>query len=185
MKSIRCCLIPLLLIAQAAAGANNNRWIDSIALSYGQEDGSGDIDVYRLGLQNHWERSWFNDGAWFLGGYWDAAVAWIDANSGDNSELVDLSLTPVFRYQRDVDLSSGVTPFAEAGIGAHLLSNTRIGNKDLSTAFQLGPMLGVGLGFGDRGQYQLSYRLQYISNMSIKQPNDGLNLHLLRLEYSL
>lgn len=186
MKSIRCCLIPLLVLAQAASGANDNRWIDSIALSYGDDNNSGgDIDVYRLGLQNRWERSWFNGGAWFLGGYWDAELAWMDAGSGNNSELYDLSLTPVFRYQRDAGLSSGVTPFAEAGIGAHLLSDTRIGGQELSTAFQFGPLLGVGLGFGDHGQYELSYRLQHITNGSIKQPNDGLNLHLLRLGYSL
>lgn len=185
MKTLRCCLTLFLLLMQAAAGANGSRWVDSIALSYGEDTGSGDIDVYRVGLQNRWERSWFNGGAWFLGGYWDAEIAWMDAGSGENRKLYDLSLTPVFRFQRDVNLSSGVTPFAEAGIGAHLLSETRIGSKDLSTAYQFGPLLGVGLGFGERGQYELSYRYQHISNAGIKEPNDGLNIHLLRLGYSL
>jgi hypothetical protein len=177
-------LLFLLLLA-TAAGANGSRWIDSVSFTYGQDEDSNNIDVYRLGLQNRWERSWFKGGAWFLGGYWDAELAWMDAGSGENSELFDLSLTPVLRYQRDAELSSGVTPFAEAGIGAHLLSDTHIASQKLSTAFQFGSLLGVGLGFGEHGQYKLSYRIQHISNLNIKKPNDGLNLHLLRLEYAL
>jgi len=45
-------------------------------------------------------------------------------------------------------------------------------------------MLGFGLGFGEKGQYELSYRYQHISNGDIKTPNNGMNLHLLRLGYS-
>jgi len=40
------------------------------------------------------------------------------------------------------------------------------------------------LGFGRHGQYELGYRYQHISNAGIKRPNDGLNLHMLRLGYS-
>ena len=98
--------------------------------------------------------------------------------------MLDLSLTGVFRFQRDADLSSGLTPFAEAGIGPHLISDTRLGKRDLTTAFQLGSVVGFGVGFGERGQYELSYRFQRISNGDIKKPNDMLDLHLLRLGYS-
>jgi lipid A 3-O-deacylase len=45
-------------------------------------------------------------------------------------------------------------------------------------------VVGFGLGFGDKGQYEISYRLQHISNGGIKTPNQGMNLHLLRLGYS-
>ena len=31
-------------------------------------------------------------------------------------------------------------------------------------------MLGLGVGFGDNGQYELSYRYQRLSNLGIKQP---------------
>lgn len=176
-----------LLVCAAPAAANDSRWIDSVSFTYGQDEDSNDIDVYRAGLQNRWERTWFKGGAWYLGGYWDAELAYMDADtsSDDNDELWDVSLTPVFRYQRDASLSSGVTPFAEAGVGPHLISETRIGSQKMSTAFQFGSLLGFGLGFGERGQYELSYRFQHISNVDIKKPNDGLNLHLLRLGYSL
>jgi hypothetical protein len=85
--------------------------------------------------------------------------------------------------QRDATLSSGVSPFAEAGIGAHLLTATRLGERTFSTALQLGSVLGLGVGFGGNGQYELSYRYQRLSNIGIKQPNDGLDLHMLRIGY--
>jgi opacity protein-like surface antigen len=106
------------------------------------------------------------------------------SNKGTDDDVYGLSLTPVLRYQRDARLSSGITPFAETGIGAHLLSDTRLGNINLSTAFQFGMLVGLGVGFGERGQYELSYRFTHLANADIKQPNDGLDLHLLKLGYN-
>jgi opacity protein-like surface antigen len=177
-------LVPLLLIAQAPAMASSPaNWIDAISLTLGRDNDSNDTDVYRIGFQNKWERSWFEGGAWFLSGYWDAELGYLETDIGIYNELVDVSVTPVLRLQRDADLSSGVTPYAEAGIGTHLISETRLGRRNLSTAFQFGSLVGLGVGFGDRGQYELSYRFQHISNADIKQPNDGHDLHLLRLGY--
>jgi lipid A 3-O-deacylase len=178
--------MPFLLLFITTAGATGNNWIDAISLSLGTDEDSIDADIYRLGLENRWERTWFNGGAWNVGGYWDAELAYIkaDAAPGENDNLYDFSLTPVFRLQRDTALSSGVSPFAEAGIGAHLLTVTSLADDEYSTAFQFGSLLGFGLGFGKHGQYELGYRFQHISNASIKRPNDGLNLHMLRLGYS-
>ena len=58
------------------------------------------------------------------------------------------------------------------------------GKQQYSTALQFGSVLGFGLGFGDKGQYEISYCLQHLSNGDIKTPNQGMNLHLLRLGYS-
>lgn len=177
-------LIPLLLYTGVSCASSGN-WIDAISFSYGQDDDSNESDVYRIGLQNNWQHTWFNGGAWYVGGYWDAELAYMESDISDaeNSELFDLSLTPVFRLQRDAALSSGVSPYAEAGLGAHLLSETRLGHNSYSTAFQFGSVIGAGLSFGTRGQYQLGYRFQHISNASIKSPNSGMDLHLLRLAY--
>ncbi|HYQ70917.1 MAG TPA: acyloxyacyl hydrolase [Gammaproteobacteria bacterium] len=185
--TIRFAATQLLLLAfMAPVGANGNSWVDAVSLTAGTDEDSIDASIYRLGLQNRWEHTWFNGGAWNVGGYWDAELAYIDADAahGENGDLYDLSLTPVFRMQRDTALSSGVSPFAEAGIGAHLLSETSLADRNYSTAFQFGSLLGLGLGFGRHGQYELAYRFQHISNASIKRPNDGLNLHMLRLGYS-
>ena len=176
----------LLTVQAFSAPAGASGWVDAVSFTYGQDEGSNEKDVYRLGLQNRWERTWFKGGAWYLGGYWDAELAYMDAKTDNtnNDELLDLSLTPVLRYQRDPNLSSGVTPYAEAGVGPHLLSKTRLGNQQYSTAFQFGSLLGFGLGFGGSGQYEIAYRFQHISNASIKSPNDGMNLHLFRLGYA-
>ena len=110
---LKSCLlaIPLLLLTfMTTAGANGNRWVDSVSLTLGTDEDSLDADVYRLGLQNRWGRTWFNGGAWNVGGYWDAEFAYLeaDAGQGENNNLYDISLTPVFRLQRDTALSSGV-----------------------------------------------------------------------------
>jgi len=176
----------LLLIFMTTADANGSRWVDSVSLTFGTDEDSIDADIYRFGLQNRWGRTWFNEGAWNVGGYWDAEFAYIhaDAGRGENDALYDISLTPVFRLQRDTALSSGVSPFADAGIGAHLLTDTSLADKNYSTAFQFGSLIGFGVGFGRHGQYELGYRYQHISNAGIKDPNDGLSLHLLRLGYA-
>ncbi|MGB5261181.1 MAG: acyloxyacyl hydrolase [Gammaproteobacteria bacterium] len=176
--------VPLLLLAQTPAMASSPpSWIDSISLTLGKDNRSNDTEAYRIGFQNKWERSWFEGGAWFLSGYWDAELGYLETDIGKYNELFDLSVTPVLRLQRDADLSSGMTPYADAGFGPHLISETRLGKRDLSSTFQFGLLVGVGVGFGERGQYELSYRFQHISNADIKQPNDGLDLHLLRLGY--
>jgi lipid A 3-O-deacylase len=177
--------IALLLTPLTAWCANADAWIDTVTLGYGKESNTDDADVYQLSMQHRWDHTWFNGGAWYVGGYWDAGLSYVDANagSGENGDLFDLSLIPVLRWQRDASLSSGVSPFAEAGIGPHLLSETQLADQSYSTALQIGTLVGFGIGFGERGQYELSYRYQYISNLDIKKPNDGMNQHLLRLGY--
>ena len=180
-------LLPLLaVIFTASAQAAGNNWIDAMSLTYGEDLDNNETTLYRLGLQNKWERTWLNDGAWYVGGYWDVELAYMESDheKSKNDNLFDLGLTPVFRMQRDASLSSGVSPYAEAGIGPHLISETRLGNQQYSTALQFGSLIGFGLGFGDRGQYEISYRFQHLSNADIKTPNQGMNLHLLRLGYA-
>lgn len=187
LTSLLLALPLLLLTGTGPAGASSKHYFDSLSLTLGTDEDSLDSDVYRLGLQKKWRSTWFNSGAWYVGGYWDTELAYIsadDASGDENDDLFDLSLTPVFRLQRDTALSSGVSPFAEAGIGTHLLSETRLADQKFSTLFQFGSLIGLGVGFGKHGQYELSYRFQHISNADIKTPNDGLNLHLLRLGYA-
>jgi len=179
-----CLALSVLLMHNSAIASSPHRWIDTITLSLGKDNDSNDTDVFRIGFQNKWKHTWFDGGAWYLGGYWDTGLALMETDYGRDNELLDFSLTGVFRFQRDANLSSGLTPFAEAGIGPHLVSDTRLGKRDLTTAFQLGSIVGFGVGFGERGQYELSYRFQHISNGDIKKPNDTLDLHLLRLGYS-
>ncbi len=165
------------------AQAAGNRWVDSISLSAGTDNNSIDASVFRLGIQNRWNRTLFNGGAWFVAGYWDLSLAYMESDV-DNSNLYDVGVTPVLRLQRDADLSSGVSPFSEIGIGAHLLSETTLGGHDLDSALQFASHVGVGLGFGGKGRYELAYRFQHLSNADIGDDNDGVDLHLLKFAYN-
>jgi lipid A 3-O-deacylase len=177
-------LATLLMCCAATSHAREPVWLSSVSASLGQSDDSDESRVYRIGMQKDWRHSWFNQGAWYLGGYWDTEIGMMKPENGTRNKVYDFGLTPVFRFQRDAHLSSGVIPFAEAGIGAHLLSDTHLGDRSLSTAFQFGSLIGLGVGFGERGQYELSYRYTHISNADLKQPNDGVDLHLLKLGYN-
>jgi len=173
-----------LALVQPSAHAGNDVWLDGLSITVGASEHPESTDIYRIGMQKKWRRSWFKGGAWYLGGYWDTELARMQADVGATKKVYAVSLTPVLRYQRDAHISSGVTPFAEAGLGLHLLSENELGNNNLSTTYQFGSLLGLGVGFGEKGQYELSYRFTHISNADIKEPNDSLDLHLVKLGYN-
>jgi lipid A 3-O-deacylase len=181
----RLLIVPMLLLAYLtlAQGAES-RWVDSITVSLGKDNDTNKTNAIQFGLQNKWNRTWFNDGAWFVGGFWDASLAYLKSDINQDTSLFDLSLTPFLRLQRDAQLSSGLTPFSQIGLGGHLLSDTELGKRDLATKLQFGPQVGVGLGFGHKGNYELTYRYQYLTNGGIKQPNDGLKMHFLSFGYA-
>jgi lipid A 3-O-deacylase len=153
--------------------------IDGVAL----EIGSGEhVDKLEAALQWDWNRQWFRGSDWHLGGYWDLSLAQWHRGSvapGQNRDITELGFTPVFRIQPN----SLQGPYAEAGIGAHLLSHVSIGDKNLSTSFQFGDHLGLGYRFGAKGALDLSYRFQHYSNAGIKRPNPGINFNQVRLQY--
>jgi hypothetical protein len=102
-------------------------------------------------------------------GYWNS-----DKDNRQNDNLWELGLTPVLRLAPKA--SGGMRPYLEAGLGGHVLSDTRIGERKLSTAWQFGTHLGVGL---DCGRLRIGYRFQHLSNAGIKTPNDGIDFHVL------
>lgn len=181
----RILLLPVLLLAPFTPGAAAEKhWIDSISVTVGKDNNTNKTQSIGFGVQNKWNRTWFNEGAWFVGGFWDASLTYLKSDINHDSSLTDFSITPFLRLQRDAQLSSGVTPFSQIGIGGHLINDTEIGNRDLATHFQFGPQIGVGLGFGKNGNYELTYQFQHLTNWGIKQPNDGLKMHLLSFGYA-
>jgi hypothetical protein len=90
-----------------------------------------------------------------------------------NSSLWDVSLTPILRWTAPDGAPARF--FVEAGIGAHLLSDTRINTERVfSTAFQFGEIGVVGVAFGERYRYEIGALVQHVSNGAIKEPNNGL-----------
>jgi len=91
----------------------------------------------------------------------------------ERSSLWDVSLIPFLRWVGPQ--VSAVRPFAEIGVGAHLLSATRINTeRNFGSAFQFGEVGGVGIAFGERQRYELGAYIQHISNAGIKEPNNGI-----------
>lgn len=177
----------LKLICLAAALVTGAVWqtpafaIDRVCV----EAGAGhEGELVRLAVQWDLEREWFEKRRWRLGALVEAGVgAW--SPELDGSGLYEAGVTPVLRLAPHRPPSAGATPFFEAGLGVHLLSNVHFSGLDLSTSLQFGSHIGAGLVFGRGGRYSLAYRYQHLSNASIKQPNPGIEFHLLQLGFRL
>jgi lipid A 3-O-deacylase len=145
--------------------------VDSLSVERG--NGTRGIDLsWRLGAQ--WQRHlrWLPSEHWSF--FWDASLGEWQSGAGSVS---DLGLTPTFRYNLEGRL------YLDGAIGVHWLSDTKVGPQvDLSTRFQFGDHLGMGWRFK---KYDLSVRLQHLSNAGIENPNPGVNFLQVRLQYWL
>jgi hypothetical protein len=146
----------------------------------------GNTQMWRVGAQRNWKRRIRIDQVWQVGGYWDLAFgAWYGRSAtGQDETLVDFGVTPVFRLERS-KTSNDLSPYIEAAVGFHLLSKNHISNRRLGEAFQFGDHVGVGFRFGRRGRYDMSYRLQHLSNAGLARRNRGINFNQLRFSYHL
>jgi lipid A 3-O-deacylase len=171
-------------LGAAAAIAAMVASTSAAALGMSVELGTGDdADMGRIGVQWwEWHSQRLRTQNWHVGGYMDFSVGYWhqgDTQPGEHSSLVDYGLTPVLRVQRN-ELAG---PYAEIGLGMHLLSHSSIGGNRMSTAFQFGNHIGFGYRFGVNQSFDLSYRFQHLSNASIKRPNPGTNFNQIRLQY--
>lgn len=158
---------------------------DGVALDLGK-DGVTNAKVKRaqLGVQWDWKKRWLEAGNWHVGGYWDLGVGYWDNDTSDrtSSALWEIGFTPVFRLQQTTP--AAIAPYAEIGIGAHLLSETTVSAKrDLGGAVQFGSHVGLGARFGPRNALELGYRYQHLSNAGLDSPNDGIDFHSVRFGY--
>jgi hypothetical protein len=106
---------------------------------------------------------------------------WVAPDFHDHHSLVALGVYPILRL--DMQPVAGLVPYLEGAVGFNVLSHTWIENRRLSTAFQFGEFVGVGVAFGDKRQFDLGARYQHISNADIKRPNDGLTYASIVFQY--
>jgi lipid A 3-O-deacylase len=138
----------------------------------------------RASVNREWEQRWFSDRDWVLGGYWDLSVGHWHAHNpeGGNHDVGDVGVTPVFRVTERV--RSAYAPYAELAVGIHYLSEHRIyAGRDMSTHFQFGDHVGLGVSFGAQQAWDLGVRLQHLSNAGLKNPNPGINFYQVRAAY--
>jgi hypothetical protein len=164
----------MLLLAALSRAALASDWLvpDGVAFTAGY---GKSVDV--LGLAVNW--NFAHDERSLLAGVFEprlvAGVSYWRGTQQPNANrsLWDFGLTPVLRWSAPATASPRF--FAEAGVGVHMLTATRINNNRIfSTAFQFGEQAGVGLAFGPEYRYELGAYVQHVSNARIKEPNDGL-----------
>lgn len=153
-----------------------------MSVELGEGTNKTDASLQRLALW--WDWAWTRtEGDTSVGGYWEFDVGHWEADEprADHDEVVEIGFSPVLRFRRDT--ANGLVPFFDLGVGIQWLSDTRFGGKDISTAVQFSPRIGVGVEFGRARRFELGYRLLHISNASIATPNPGLDFHVLRLAF--
>lgn len=137
----------------------------------------GDICMTGFGLAIPGRPAMWQGSTWRVDQYWKPRVAvWHASNA---PLLWEVGLMPTFRF------SSGGGFFAEAAIGAHVLSRTRIGPRQLGTAFQFGEQAAAGFTFGRKNEVSLAVRAEHVSNGGIRQPNDGITMFGLELQVGM
>jgi len=158
-------------------------WSAQAADAYALSAGHGDeTSALQASMVWQWDKRWFEAGDWHLSGYWEASAAIWKGHDAGGKVLAEVGFAPVFRLRPN---ASGATqPYWEAGIGPHLLSRTHIDDqRQFGTNLQMAEHVGFGVTFGEKTRYDVAYRLQHLSNGGIKDPNDGITLHQVRLTY--
>ncbi|GAB2846828.1 acyloxyacyl hydrolase [Pseudoduganella ginsengisoli] len=173
----------MIAIASAMLAMQSAQAAPDINTVYTEFGTGSKVRMVRAGVTSDWNDRWFQSNGTSVRAYWDvSAGAWRGTQArnipGAHQNLMDVGLTPVFRFQRD----DGQGFYAEAGIGAHLLSKKYDNNDDkLSTDFQFGDHVGVGYVFNRN--WEVTAKYQHFSNGGIKKPNSGVDFGVVRLTY--
>jgi lipid A 3-O-deacylase len=120
-------------------------------------------------------------------GNWDLSAAYWSTN-GDtrnrHKKLGSFAVAPVLRIGVDPHLDWIVAPFMDFSVGLALHTNTHLGNHNLGSFFAFQDKLGIGLAFGKKQAFSLSYHYLHYSNARIFPPNDGINVkYLFEMSY--
>lgn len=105
-------------------------------------------------------------------------LRWDARKSGEtgNGFLWDVGITPYLRWRPADTAWHGF--FVQGGLGLHLVSHTTIDpGRQLSTAFQFGEALAVGVNFGPRNRYEITAFARHVSNGDIEKPNWGFTYY--------
>ena len=148
----------------------------SIQVGYGVEH----TQVAQASLRWDWNKYWSLSERWNASGYWEAGLGYMRSDGVGEHNIWDVGFTPVFR------LRPGISRFyLEGGIGARYLSDNCLTNcRQLGSKLLFSDILGFGWNLGEKDRYELGYRFQHYSNAYLADPNDGVNLHMIRLGFN-
>lgn len=157
----------------------------SIGLDFGA-GGPDDLRGARAAVQDYWAEPWTMSSQLQMQGYWDYSLAYWGTHDhlqpGERDSIIIIALAPVFRIQTKND--AGIRPYVEASIGGAWMNHDKIGHRDLGAKFAFQDLLGFGLVFGKKQQFDVSYHLLHYSNAGIFAPNQGIDVnYLLSFKY--
>jgi len=165
----------------AACSAHAEAWFTEpgVHIAYGR-DSSHNVNKYEGAINFNTPLKYGNPDGWLFRVQAEVNVAgWQSRGGTDSTNLAEFGLTPILRLEKR---SGYFVPFIEGGVGLRLLTHTHTSNEhDMSSAFQFGDMVGIGVGFGK--SVETGLRFQHISNASIKEPNPGANFYTGYVRY--
>lgn len=174
------CLVATALVA-AASTAHAEAWFTDpgVHVAYGR-DSSHNVNKYELGINFNTPLKYGNPDGWLLRVQAEVTVAgWQSRGGTDSTNLAEFGLTPILRLEKR---GGYFVPFIEGGVGFRLLTHTHTSNEhDMSSAFQFGDMVGVGVSIGK--SIETGFRFQHISNAGIDEPNPGANFYTGYVRY--
>ena len=145
---------------------------NAIAVNYGQS--KDDIDIYRIAIQQDFDKRWFETDFGYMSGYCEVAVNYWKASNNDTN--LGVSISPVFAYY--FNTSSAYKPYIEGGVGASIFTKTHIENRDLSSAFLFENRVGVGV---QTDEWNFEFRYMHYSNANIVKPNNGIDIFIFSI----
>lgn len=138
--------------------------------------GHSEFDLYRVGRQWEFKRVLWQGESSNLSGYFEGSLNYWSA---DRDDIFALAFSPVFVLSF-ADKGAGYHPFIEAGIGLAILSDDRIGGRNLGSSWQFEDRIGFGIRSERLGFH---YRYMHYSNGDISKPNQGIDAHVIGMTY--
>ncbi len=106
------------------------------------------------------------------------SYTYAETNEGDNRRLHAFSIYP--QLTLFAPRWRGMTPiFVVRALAPIYLSNNQLGDREQGKHFAFQAMVGVGLRWGDRQQWQANINYKHFSNANLSSPNDGIDFPLV------
>lgn len=147
---------------------------DLFSISFGEsKDG---ITIYRFAMYRDFS-GWLQERGIPLSGHFESSMNYW---RGFTSEIYGIAVSPVFVYSFCEDCS--VKPYVDAGVGLSLISNTTIDNRNMASLFHFEDRFGIGI---EVNNIDIHFRYMHYSNAGMVQPNDGIDIFIGGVAFSL
>ncbi len=147
----------------------------------GQGDGS--VKSVAIGFDIYCKTRWFEGGNWYLTPYTELLASYWEGDAGHtgNESLHEGGLSIYGRYIRQKTEKLSISPYLDAGLGLHYVTEDEIEGKELGRQWLAGSNIGIGLILGKAEIFDVGLRIRHLSNGGTKDVNWGINHAMLRL----